>query len=126
MNRAEFEDEIGRYSYPIDIHIESPDEKSAKKFAELNSIRLKNGESFGIPYRALIPKRLKNVLVTGRCISSDRYIQSVVKVIPCCYITGQAAGIAASMAAKTGDVRKVDVRLLRKKTENNSPNGKNA
>ena len=125
MNRAEFEDEIGRYSYPIDIHIESPDEKSAKKFAELNSIRLKNGESFGKSYRALIPKRLKNVLVAGRCISSDRYIQSVVRVIPCCFITGQAAGIAAAMEAKTGDVRIIDICLLKRQTGNNSPDGEN-
>lgn len=126
INKADFEDEIGRYSYPIDIHIESPDEKSAEKFAELNSIRLKKGESFGIPYRALIPKRLKNVLVAGRCISSDRYIQSVVRVIPCCFITGQAAGIAAAMASKTGDVRIIDICLLKRQTGNNSPDGGNA
>ena len=56
------------------------------------------GESYGIPYRVLVPRKLTNVLVAGRCVSSDRYIQGSIRVMPGCFITGQAAGIAAALA----------------------------
>ncbi|HHX71488.1 MAG TPA: FAD-dependent oxidoreductase, partial [Clostridiales bacterium] len=49
----------------------------------------------------------------GRSISTDRYMQSSVRVMPGCYITGQAAGAAAALAKASGDVRGVDVNALR-------------
>ncbi len=62
-------------------------------------MRLGTGESYGIPYRTLLPQKLDNVLVAGRCISTDRAMQASVRVMPGCYITGQAAGLAAALAA---------------------------
>ena len=48
-----FEDEIGRYSYPVDIHIAKPDMASFKKLEkEMATFRLGRGENYGIPYRA--------------------------------------------------------------------------
>jgi len=41
---------------------------------------------------------MDNLLVAGRCISSDRKIQGSIRVMPGCYITGQAAGMAAAIA----------------------------
>lgn len=68
----------------------------------------RKGESYGIPYRALIPKKLRNVLVAGRCISCDHYMQGSIRATPGCWITGQAAGRAAALAVrKDGDVRAV-------------------
>ncbi len=100
---AVFEDEIGRYSYPIDIHIAKPDKESYDKFhKEFTTLRLGKGESYGIPYRILIPKGLRNLLVAGRCVSTDRNMQASIRVMPGCYITGQAAGVAAAMAAQAG------------------------
>ena len=55
-----------------------------------------------MPYRVLLPQGLSNVLVAGRCVSSDRYMQSSIRVMPGCFITGQAAGVAAAMAAEKG------------------------
>lgn len=98
--RAGFDDEIGRYSYPVDIHPNKNDIDSYKKFyEEITTLHYKKGENYGIPYRALVPRDLDNVLVAGRCISTDRYMQSSVRVMPGCYITGQAAGTAAAMVA---------------------------
>lgn len=114
QKRAVFKDEIGRYSYPVDIHIARPDKVSYQKFMkEYTSMRLGKGESYGIPYRILTPRRLKNVLVAGRCVSTDRSLQASIRVMPGCYITGQAAGMAAALAvqAKT-DTRSVDLRIL--------------
>ena len=99
-DRASFEDEIGRYCYPIDIHMSKPDEKLYAKFEQefFEDYRYEKGESYGIPYRCLIPRSLDNVLVAGRCIGSDRYIQGSIRVMPGCYITGRAAGLGAAKA----------------------------
>jgi len=116
-NRAVFEDEIGRYSYPVDIHAGKSDNTSYREYEEnFRSLRYGKGESYGIPYRALIPRGLSNVLVAGRCISTDRYMQSSVRVMPGCYITGQAAGTAAAIAVKNDtDTRGINIRELQKR-----------
>ena len=118
LARASFADEIGRYSYPIDIHPSSADPKAmAEHVRQFNEkYRYKKGESYGIPYRILTPKGMKNLLVAGRCVSSDEMVQASIRVIPACYITGQAAGIAASMVADAGtSVHTVDVKGLQLK-----------
>lgn len=115
LSRATFPDEIGRYSYPIDIHsgknTKAGYKEYEKKFAEL---RYKKGESYGIPFRALTVKGFDNILTAGRCISADRNMQASVRVMPCCFLTGQAAGTAAAMTCQTGDVRKIDIKNLQK------------
>jgi len=70
----------------------------------------KKGESHGIPYRCLTPKGLKNVLVAGRCISTDEIVQGSTRVQPPCLVTGEAAGMAAVHALKNhkSDVHDVD------------------
>jgi len=112
--RAVFEDEIGRYNYPVDIHPMRPDKKSFEKFTkEWTTLRYGKGESYGIPFRSLRPKKLDNVLVAGRCISTDRYVQSSLRVMPGCFITGQAAGVAAAMTAeKNITTRNLDIKQL--------------
>jgi hypothetical protein len=117
MSRASFEDEIGRFSYPIDIHAMAPDKDSYEKFhKEHISLRYEDGESYGIPFRSLVPTKLANTLVAGRCAGADRQMQSSIRVMPACYIMGQAAGVAASMAASSGgDVRMPSIAELRGK-----------
>jgi ribulose 1,5-bisphosphate synthetase/thiazole synthase len=115
--RAVFEDEIGRYNYPVDIHPSSPDVDSFAQFEEeFATLRYRDGESYGIPYRILTPQGLDNVLVAGRCVSADRFLQGSIRVMPGCYITGQAAGIAATLsAAGGGSVHDVQVNQLQRK-----------
>lgn len=109
--RATFEDEIGRFCYRIDVHSASLDAAAVAADMRKYDYSFKKGESYGIPYRSLIPKTLRNVLVAGRCISCDHYMQGSIRVTPGCWITGQAAGRAAAAAVrKNGDVRAVDVR----------------
>jgi flavin-dependent dehydrogenase len=117
LNRADFDDEIGRYAYPVDIHASDPSKESFSKFEkEHKSYRYKKGENYGIPYRILTPAGLDNVLVSGRCVSCDRYIQSSIRVMPGCYITGQAAGMAAAIAAEQNThIRGFDVRELQRR-----------
>jgi len=118
MKRAVFPDEIGRYAYPIDIHPSSADkaayEKHREEFDRL--YKYKRGESYGIPYRILCAKGVKNLLVAGRCVSTDQKVQASIRVMPACYITGQAAGMAAALAADgMCDIHAIDVKSLQKK-----------
>ena len=121
LRRASFADEIGRYSYVIDVHPSKEDsnrQTSVARFVNRYSGKLAYapGDSYGIPYRTLLPKRLANVLVAGRCISCDHWVQGSVRVTPGCYITGQAAGLAAAMSvAANGDVRKVSAADVRRR-----------
>lgn len=115
--RAVFADEIGRFSYPVDLHAAQPDSKAFKKFeSEFRTLRYAAGENYGIPYRSLIPKKLRNVLVVGRSISCDRHIQGSIRVMPGCYITGQAAGMAAAIVSDKGlQTREVNTLELQNK-----------
>ena len=63
------------------------------------------GKNLAIPYRSLLPKAIDNLLVAGRCISADDEIMGRLRLIPVCSATGEAAGVAAAMAA----VQKVPV-----------------
>jgi hypothetical protein len=112
--RAVFEDEIGRYCYAVDIHAAAPDEKQYRQFEQdFARLRYGPGESYGIPYRILTPCGLENVLVAGRCVSTDRSLQGSLRVMPGCYITGQAAGMAAALATETGSsTRGIDIGAL--------------
>ena len=110
-----FDDEICRNCYYIDVH-HKKSEIGTPKAAGMESYHLKPGESHGIPYRSLIPKGLKNVLVAGRSISTDRPTQGSTRVMPVCLAMGEGAGTAAGMAvADSGEVRSVDTDKLRKK-----------
>ena len=113
LTRASFPDEIGRYAYPIDIHPATlADDTTVEQSPPL---LYADGESYGIPYRALLPRGLDNVLVAGRCISADRPMQSSTRVMPCCFITGQAAGMAAAIAAEgRTPTRDIDIEGLQR------------
>jgi hypothetical protein len=117
QNRAVFDDEIGRYCYPVDIHAAKPDEEHYRQFEhEFRTLRYGEGESYGIPYRILTPRGLGNVLVAGRCVSSDRYLQGSIRVMPGCFITGQAAGVAAALAIEAHtDTRGIEVAELQRR-----------
>jgi len=120
--RADFDDEIGRYCYPVDIHPAVADKEAYERFEKefYEEHRYAPGESYGIPYRILTPKGLDNVLVAGRCVSTDNYMQASIRVMPGCYITGQAAGTAAAIAASTvSDIRGVCVRRLQERLRAN-------
>lgn len=113
LSRADFEDEIGRYHYPVDIHIMNTDPEEMKRFEqEYAAMRYRSGESYGIPLRSLIPVSFSNAFVAGRCMGADRQMEASIRVQPGCYIVGQAAGTAAAMAVDKQEARSVDMRKL--------------
>ncbi|MEK3714213.1 MULTISPECIES: FAD-dependent oxidoreductase [unclassified Paenibacillus] len=106
MNMASFPDDIARNSYFIDIHM-------ARSSGAMHIHHLPPGKSHGVPYRCMLPVGLDNVWVAGRAASSDRVVQGSLRVMPNCFAMGQAAGMAAAMAAEAeGQSRKVDLAKL--------------
>lgn len=115
LQRRQFEDTIARYAYPIDVHAESREvAETGKGDGDYISTAYLPGESYTIPYRALLPKDLENVLVAGRSVSSDRAVNGSVRVAPACFAMGQAAGTAAALSIRENcSVKKIDIHKLR-------------
>ena len=78
--------------YPIDLHVQGG----------IDQTYLSDGVVPKIPYRALIPRGAKRILTAGRCVSSDTYANSALRVQASCMAMGQAAGCAAAMAVRNG------------------------
>jgi len=84
-----FDDAVSYSYYPIDVHDENgvvPD-------------HLLEGVVPTVPLRALIPRKSRNFIVAGRCVSSDRLANSALRVQASCMGMGQAAGAAAALAS---------------------------
>lgn len=97
VQARQFEDQIGCFSF-----IDNPHD------------RVQAASAYGIPYRALIPKKLDNLLVAGRMISVDLSAHNSTRNTVCCLVCGQAVGTAASLAVKQGvKPRDLDIEQLR-------------
>ena len=69
-----------------------------------------------IPYRSLVPVKVDDLLVAGRCFSSDPFANDLLNLIPFCVAMGEAAGTAAAVAVADGvQPRKVDVGKVQRK-----------
>jgi hypothetical protein len=58
------------------------------------------GRYFEIPFGALVPRRVQNLLVAGRRIAGDAISHASVRSTMCCAVTGQGAGVAAQCRSK--------------------------
>jgi hypothetical protein len=68
-----------------------------------------------VPYGALVPRSLDGLLACGRHISCDANSHGFLREIPQCWLSGQAAGAAAAVAAEAGvQPRAVDIKTLQK------------
>lgn len=112
LDICRFDDAIATANYAIDIH--NPEGKGTHcRFFE-------KGEWYEIPYRCLIPKAMKNMLVVGKCISATHEAHSSYRIMPYCAELGEAAGNAISLLIKAkADVRDVDIKKLQEILRNN-------
>ena len=75
------------------------------------------GRYMHIPYRALLPKGVRNLIVAGRAIGGDRIAHAATRNMACCAVAGQGAGVAAALSVKAGcgfaevDLGQVQARL---------------
>jgi hypothetical protein len=87
-----FEDVIARSGYPIDIH--------APKGTGVEAVWVSGDGAYDIPYRCLLPQKINNLLVAGRCIATSHEALATTRLSPSCMATGQAAGAAAGLAVQ--------------------------
>jgi hypothetical protein len=85
-----FDDAIAVASYPLDIHHPQGG----------GCTLVWCGDCYDIPYRSLVPQKVNNLIVAGRCISTTHEAMSAIRVMAPCMAMGEAAGRAAKMAVR--------------------------
>ncbi len=77
------------------------------------------GRFFQIPYGIVLPKKVENLLVAGRCVAGDKMSHAATRQMVCCIATGQGAGVAAAVSIKENTIcREVDISLVQTALEN--------
>ena len=92
---ASFNDSIGLNGWPLELHTAGDVEF---RWPPIPQSRGYNQ----LPYRMLLPLGLNNVWVAGRCASMSHEAQSAARVSGACFVMGEAAGVAATMATGGG------------------------
>ena len=112
LNRVEFPDTIGKGSHPIDVWPIPAEVKNLSKPDEW---------SFDIPYRCMVPKKVSNLLVAGRCASATREAYGCIRPTAQCMVLGEAAGTASAILCKNdiSNTNDIDVTELRKVLKDN-------
>jgi hypothetical protein len=107
LNGRRFDDGIARSAYPIDIH--NPKDPGLTFMGAPD-------DAYDIPYRCLLPQKVENLWVAGRCFSATHEGHSSARLTITCMSMGQAAGTAAALALERRCLpREVDVSALREK-----------
>ena len=102
-----FEDSVAVCNYFVDVH--SPDGTGTFFY------HFPKGTYYTIPYRCLIPRGVDNLLVAGRCISTDHITQGSYRCMPIVCNIGEAAGTAIGLAVKSKkNTKNIDVKELQK------------
>ena len=76
----------------------------------------KRGPVWEVPFGTLYSKKIKNLLCAGRCTSVTETLWDVMRVIPCCAVTGEAAGTAAALSQ---DMTTLDIAYLQSVLQKN-------
>ena len=97
---------VGEYTFTL-----SDDRKYFEDSVGLYPNWRKRGPVYELPFRSLYSKEVKNLITAGRCISVDDDMWEISRVIPCCSVMGEAAGLAAAMS---DDFTTLDVKAVQK------------
>ena len=105
LGGRKFDDSVCRAAWPIEMHV--PDGHTEWRF-------LDEGLWYTIPYRALLPVEMRNLIVAGRCLSASRTAFASARVIGTCMGEGQAAALAVAVALSARSaLDAIDVGALR-------------
>ncbi|MHA1884161.1 MAG: FAD-dependent oxidoreductase [Promethearchaeota archaeon] len=76
------------------------------------------GRYFQVPYRIMVPQKVENLLVAGRCVAGDKISHAATRQLCCCTVTGQGAGVAAAISIKNQKTcRDVDISMVQETLE---------
>jgi hypothetical protein len=115
-----FPDSVSYAYYNMDLHSASEEvKKTGRPFAFSDEEdKAPEGIVATVPYSAMTVKGFDNLLVAGRCISTERAVMGAFRVKAACMGMGEAVGTAAAMV-KNGDVRAIDIEALKAKLKKN-------
>lgn len=102
LERRRFEDSIGRGGHKPELHL------SLNKAAVW--LDVPDASYFDIPLGCLQSVDTDNLYSSGRLIAADQQAMAASRVMGTCFATGQGAGVAAALQAKTGEVNIKDIR----------------
>ncbi len=110
LGARKFEDGICKAAWPIELHdAEGP---------ETRRDHLEGDAYYQIPYRCLVPLRVDQLLVAGRCLASTREGNGSARVMAYAMAMGEAAGTAAALSLHAGTpIRRLDHGTLRRQLE---------
>jgi hypothetical protein len=100
---ASFSDSIGVNGWPMEMHMAG---EVIFKFPPIPESRGYNE----LPYRMLVPEKIDNLLIAGRCASMTHEGQSAARVSGACFAMGEAAGTAAALAL-SGNTRPREIEV---------------
>lgn len=110
LSCRKFDDAVGVASYPVDIHHSHGDDCTMMWCPDC----------YDLPYRMLVPEKVENLLVAGRCASMTHEAMASARVMSTCMVMGEAAGRAAKIAIEEGvPVSKVNVEAVREDLREN-------
>lgn len=98
LSGRKFDDGVARAAFFLDFHDSPPGKTIPYSIEYKKSHSPPKGDYYEIPYRALLPEKIKGLLLAGRCISATREGLASMRVMPTCMYTGSAVGTAAAMA----------------------------
>ena len=117
LAKVNFADSIGIDSNRQNPHgpRHSPDGMEGSAQDEENRELVASLFTYEIPYRCLVPQRVDGLIAAGRTISANHDADGYTRNQPACMVTGQAAGVAAALSARTGvSPRDIDLGLLQR------------
>lgn len=101
LNQARFQDSIGIF----------PEFLDGNRIAIMPS----TGRYFHVPYGIVLPVKVENLLVAGRCVAGDKVSHAATRQMMCCTVTGQGAGVAAALSIKENRTcKQVDISEVQK------------
>jgi hypothetical protein len=110
---ADFPDTIGVNGWPLEKHVAGDVEWEWPPIPQSRGFN-------HLPYRMLVPQRVRNLLVAGRCASMTHAGQSAARVSGACFVMGEGAGTAAHLAlAGNSGLAEISVEALQGLLENN-------
>lgn len=111
LTSAKFDDAIGINAWPMELHAEGRIDWQFPHNWDASEGRVYND----LPWRMLVPKKVTNLLVAGRCASMTHEGQSAARVSGACFVMGQAAGTAAAMLSSAQTTADMNVQTLQKR-----------
>jgi len=109
LDCADFPDAIGVNGWPVEAHV----------VGDVKFLFARKERGFNqLPYRMIVPQKIDNLFVAGRCASMTHGGQSAARVSGPCFVMGQAAGTAAHLALQSNvPPRRLDVGRLQERLE---------